>query len=541
MNVPKRIELTQKEVDALLKRVKEGCLVEGDYDIIKAMAETLQFLSQAVEEKTHSIGRLLRQIFGATTEKLKNILPPDQDANTGPDSDRDDPSDEEQKKTRKVKGHGRNGASAYTPAETIDVPHGTLKPGDRCPECKRGRVYASMPPEVLIRIVGNAPLEARCYRLERLRCNLCGQVFTADTPEGVGQRKYDERAATIITMLKYGFGVPFYRMKVFHENLGIPLPPSTQWKIVEEMGETLRPVYEELIRLAARGKVIQNDDTGMKILAFMLPEQPADPNEQKTQRRAVYTSALLSHVDGKIVALFFTGRSHAGEAMNELLKQRPEHLPPPIQMCDAASRNIPKEFKTILGNCLVHARRQFVDVVTSFPHECRYVIEILAEVYRNDEETKTQNMSPSRRLSYHKQYSKPLMQKLHTWLNEQLNERYVEPNSGLGKAIRYMLRHWKPLTLFLRKPMAPLDNNIVERAIKFTILNRKNSLFYKTQHGADVGDCIMSVLHTCRLAGINIFEYLTQLQKHSDEVKCCPAKWLPWNYIATLTSISDGN
>jgi hypothetical protein len=126
------------------------------------------------------------------------------------------------------------------------------------------------------------------------------------------------------------------------------------------------------------------------------------------------------------------------------------------------------------------------------------------------------------------------MDKLHAWLEAQLAERKTEPNSGLGEAIGYLLRHWQPLTLFLRKAAAPLDNNIAERALKRAILHRKNALFYRTLNGAQVGDLFMSLIHTCQLCGANSFDYLVELQRHAQELAVCPAEWMPWNYRETL-------
>jgi len=126
------------------------------------------------------------------------------------------------------------------------------------------------------------------------------------------------------------------------------------------------------------------------------------------------------------------------------------------------------------------------------------------------------------------------MDELHGWLAAQLKEKKVEPNSGLGKAIGYMLRHWQALTLFLREPGAPLDNNLVERALKKAILHRKNSLFYKTLNGAEVGDLYMSLIHPCERNAANPFDYLTELLRHTEELAAEPADWLPWNYCATL-------
>jgi len=374
-----------------------------------------------------------------------------------------------------------------------------------------------------------APLAAKIYELEKLRCNLCGEVFTAQPPDNVGSDKYDETAGAMIAMLKYGSGVPFYRIEKLQESLGIPLPASTQWDIVENAANGgPHPAYRELIRQAAQGNVIHNDDTPMKILELV-----KEVNE-KSSRTGMFTTGMMSIVEDRKIALFFTGQKHAGENMTDLLKQRQAELEPPIQMCDALSRNTSKEFETILANCLVHGRRNFVDVAANFPEETAHVIDQIALVYRNDETAKQQNLSPQERLLFHQRESEPVMKNLKQWLSGQLQQKKTEPNSGLGKAIAYMLKHWDPLTLFLRVPGAPLDNNICEQTLKKAILHRKNSLFYKTEHGAFIGDMFMSLIHTCNLGDVNPFDYLVALQKHSSEVFKNPGAWMPWNYQANL-------
>jgi transposase len=197
-------------------------------------------------------------------------------------------------------------------------------------------------------------------------------------------------------------------------------------------------------------------------------------------------------------------------------------------------RNAPAEFKTILSNCLAHGRRQFVDVAASFPEPCLYVLEILAQVYKNDAIAKKRSLSPEERLRFHQAQSGPLMDDLKTWLTQQLEDRLVEPNSPLGEAMAYLLKHWEKLTLFLHRPGAPLDNNIVERALKRAILHRKNALFYKTQKGAHVGDLFMGLIHTCQLNGADPFDYLTELQRHTEALRSNPQAWMPWNYREAL-------
>jgi hypothetical protein len=206
-------------------------------------------------------------------------------------------------------------------------------------------------------------------------------------------------------------------------------------------------------------------------------------------------------------------------------------------MCDALSRNLPKlpeKLEILLGNCNAHARRRFVQVAPNFPQECQFVLESLRDVYRYDAEAEERGLTPEERLRFHQEHSQPVMDALQAWFLVQFAEKKVEPNSGLGEAIRYCLKRWDRLTLFLREPGAPLDSNLVERALKKCILHRKNSLFYKTENGAEVGDLFMSLIHTCELNDANPFDYLTELQKHAEELAKNPTVWMPWNYRATL-------
>jgi len=271
-----------------------------------------------------------------------------------------------------------------------------------------------------------------------------------------------------------------------------------------------------------------------------LAQDAADPAarsaraaKNEPQRTGMFTSGIVStHATsgGHKIALFLSGRRHAGENLKDVLARRAAELAAPIQMCDALSRNAPAELKTILANCLAHGRRQFVEVAERFPQECRHVLEALAAVYRNDAIAKERDLSPGERLIFHQKQSGPIMEELHAWLARHFDERRAEPNSALGGAISYLRKHWEKLTVFLRVAGAPLDNNVCERALKKAILHRKNALFYKTCHGAHVGDVFMSLIYTCQLCGANAFDYLSELDRHAEELAANPRDWMPWNY-----------
>jgi transposase len=520
---PPVVTLSAEQLKALLDRTR-ATVSEADFKLISGGLETLAFLTEELHAQGASLKRLRRFLFGSTSETSDKILGKDQD---------DSPTDTDSGKADRPKapGHGKNGAAAYTGAARVAVPHPTMHAGDGCPGCEKGKVYPLPEPGPLVRIIGVAPLSATVYECDRLRCNLCGEVFAAPPPPGVGDEKYDESAVAMVGLLKYGAGQPFNRIEKLQQNMGIPLPASTQWELVEEGADKMAPAQEELIRQAAQGDVVHNDDTAMKILEVTAEERAEILGE--TDRTGTFTSGIVSVGQGRSIALFFTGVEHAGENLEDVLARRAKGLPKPIQMCDALAANSDGDFETILAACLTHARRHFVDEVEDFPNECRVVLEALKAVYRTDAKAKVEKLSSADRLRFHQKESGPVMGKLKKWAKDQLREKKVEPNSGLGQALTYLLKHWRKLTQFLKVPGAPLDNNICERILKKAILHRKNALFYKTLNGARVGDTFMSLIHTAELNGAEPFDYLASLLRHEKAVSQNPGAWMPWNYRAT--------
>ena len=502
----RRLDVDVEELDRVIDAAENGPLSKADRQKLKT---TLHALVERLAQKRN-------------TEKTNSVLEPKNSSSATTESP----------EPTAPAGHGRNAASAFTGAEKVSVQHAQLKPGDPCPECREGRVYRQKEPKTLIRLVGQAPLKATVFEMERLRCNACCQMFTAAEPAGVGAGKYDMTAVAMIALLKYGTGMPFNRMERLEEQLGIPLPAATQWELMEPAAKPIEPVLEEFIRQAAQGGVMHNDDTSMRVLKLVRSTDDG--------RTGVFTSGIVSILGGRKIALYFTGWKHAGENLADVLRRRAAELDAPIQMCDALSRNTPKlaGVQVLLSNCLAHGRRQVVDVAANFPDECRYVLESLGAVYSFDAEAKERGLTPEERLTFHQLNSAPVMDNLHQWLKNQFAEHKTEPNSGLGKAISYLLRHWQELTLFLRQAGAPLDNNIAERMLKKAILHRKNALFYKTMNGARVGDLFMSLIHTCELNKVNPFDYLTTLLRHPAELSVCPAEWMPWNYRRDATAVA---
>jgi transposase len=259
----RRVDVNLDELDRVLDGARQAPLSEADCDKLK--------------DALHALAAML--VRWRNTEKTSAVLEEPESSEAGDGAQPDINASPQP-------GHGRNGAEAFGGARTVDIAHQKLTHGDRCPECGKGNVYGQKEPKVLVRIVGQAPLAATVYSLERLRCGACGQVFTAQEPEGVGPEKYDATASAMIAQLKYGSGTPFYRLEQLERHMGIPLPVATQWEIVEEAAEVIKPARDELLRQAAQGEVLHNDDTGMRVQR--LAREPSDAVGRNGNRAKIW-------------------------------------------------------------------------------------------------------------------------------------------------------------------------------------------------------------------------------------------------------------
>ena len=506
-------KLPAQDCATLIAKLQKQELGPDDTNQVIQWLELAQELVLKLQEKDVTIRRLRQWITGERSEKRK------------PSST----SKGESPCRAKRKGHGRLGVMDYSVAPTVLVDCAQHKPGDRCcAECD-GTLKEVTTPSVRIQVTGNPPLQAKKLAYQRLRCNKCLRSVTAK-PETF--EKYDAKAKATLALLKYESALPFYRLEQLQSKLGIPLPNSTQWTLMETLADDVYPIYQTLIKQAASAELFHVDDTGVRILS-LIKENKSLP---KQARSGQHTTGLIAQVHDQLIYLYFHGQKHAGENMAEILEQRPAHLKAPIQMSDALAANTSHDFATIVARCLTHARRYFVEIEDLFPYECKHVIQAIGKIYKHDRKAK--EMTPEERLAYHQEWSKPIMSDLKTWLKTQFDERLVEPNSVLGKAFRYMLKHWEGLTEFLRRPGIPLDNNIVERALKTSVLQRKNALFFRTEFGALVGSILTSLIKTCTEAGENPLDYLVALQEHKKNVRQHPDQWLPWNFRKTCSHVT---
>jgi hypothetical protein len=539
-------DLEVGKLEALLRKI-QPLLEAEDFQLLDRVVSTLVLILEWLQTK-RPFRSLFRMIFGPKTESTRNLLPKDKNKDTDKEKEKDpaaaakapssssEGSDSPPGKPKR-KGHGRHGAEDYTGAERVAVPHQSLQAGDSCPLCPEGGLYDTREPALVVRVIAQPMFRATIYELMRLRCSGCGTVFTAQAPAEAGTTKYSEEVPAMVGILFYGCGMPMSQIQSLQRSFGVPFAAGTQWDLLWEAAQLLMPVFNGLKELAAQAWLFYHDDTHIKVLT-LLKENQAIKAEGSDQRTGMFTTGIRAEVDGHSIALFFTGRKHAGENLDAILEQRQEGLPTPIRMCDGLASNNLKTAQTREANCCSHSRRKYVAVLESFPEQCRFVLETLKVVYCNDAKTKELMLSPGERLKYHQLHSQQPMEALEKWAREQIEQKKVEPNSELGQAVAYMLKRWDKLTLFLREPGAPLDNNLCEQILKRAVRHRRNSLFYKTERGALVGDLFMSLIETCRFYDLNPLDYLTALLRHARLVSEHPEQWLPWNYQEALAALA---
>lgn len=501
------------EVAAILAQLEDGDIKQESHPALREILESYYDLLKEAEERQISIERLKRLLFGRRTEKSRaRGRKPDRSPQPGPKSGQSKENISERK------GHGRMPADIYQEAEVCTCEHSEVEVGQICPKCGRGRLRKQKP-SIEMRISGQPPLGATRYELERLRCDTCGIVLTAPLPPEAPLAKYSPSAVSMIGLLKYGTGIPFYRLARLQQRLGVPLPVSTQYELLRDASQAVRPVFEHLWQRAADAELVFVDDSPMRILH--------SDGSELAERKATQTSVIVARCGEHWIYLYQTSRRHAGDNLERLFASRSSNLPPPIQMSDAAAWNASHPIQTLVTYCLVHARRYFFEIQDYFPEVCGRVLETLGEIFHVEKQAKDRD--PLDRLQLHRRHSLPRLEELRDWLAERLEARHIEPNSSLGQAASYFLKHFEPLTGFCRIAGAPLENSVSERALKLSILNRKNAYFFRTDRGARVGDTWMSLIQTAASAAVNPFEYLTLLQQNASALQRFPENFLPWN------------
>jgi hypothetical protein len=518
-------ELTAKELDALITRLEEAiefdlALSNDDIRLLLSALLTLATMQESLSNKKITLHKL-RKLVGMvqSSEKLSDLV-------------NEKPSVNKHKVPRKKKPKKKNSVSPVKIHHKLK----TLNKGDTCPECERGSVYRYEPAQ-LLRVAGHSPFTPELHLSERLRCNTCGQFFTAPLPDDVladgdSDQKYGYSARSLMAINKYFAGTPFYRQESLQSLLGFSVSASTIFDQCEYVANHLQPIFKVMKAQAANAVHFYLDDTTHRILE-QAPIEKKKRNSQVMQKRTgIYASGIIASTKDQDIVLFQTNIGHAGEFIDELLKLRPPDRPRPILMSDALASNNPTVTPVFQGACNSHARRNFVDVISQFPQEVEWVLKRYKLIWVHDDYSSKQPLNDTQRLAYHKQHSLPVMQEIHAWGIKHFKDMTLEENSSLGKAIAYFNNHFERLTLFCRMEGAKIDNNYMEAMLKLIVRNRKNAYFYKTLAGASISDVITSFIATSMQADVNVFDYFNAVQRNHQAVKESPADWMPWNYLS---------
>lgn len=522
--MPKVTKLSQEQMDNFLAAIMNSNIGAENAEFARMLIHGNAWMARQLELGQLSIAKLRKLFQIQGSEKAPNRKPrndPASSDNKGSDSSKED-----------RKGHGRNSADAYQGAAIVEVEHPELNPGDTCPsEACDGRLYEMSEPGTFVQVTGAPLANATRYNMQKLRCAICEIIYTAPLPQGVGDKKYDANFIAMLMINKYFMSVPLYRQDRLQNHLGIPLPASTQWDLMVAQEPMLKALYKAFSQDAANGVALCYDDTSVKIMSEIKAAKTAKKGE-KSQHTCFTTGIVSLHEDHRTY-LYITDNRTAGKCIAEIMALRDANLEPPIMMCDALVANIPQgisEDLYILCFCLVHARRQFYELPNGYDDLADKVIGLIGTIY--DHEAHTKGFSPEKRLAYHQEKSTPVMEELQVYLEEQ--KLAFEPNSVPGKAIDYILSRWTHLSQFLHHANAPLDTNIVERALKLVIQVRKSSMFYKSLSSAAFASYVQSALYSAAQNELNPCDYMRALIEHEQAVIQNPNAWLPWRYEDTL-------
>ena len=521
--MPKVTKLSQEQMDNFLAEIMASNISAESAEFAKMLIHGNAWMAQQLELGQLSIAKLRKLFQIQGSEKVLSRKPKNDPSSLGNSSNT--PEDDK-------KGHGRNSAEAYQGAVIVEVLHPELTPGDTCPaEVCDGRLYEMSEPGTLVRVRGTPLASATRYNLQKLRCAICEIIYTAPLPAGVSDKKYDANFIAMLMINQYFMSVPLYRQDRLQNHLGVPLPASTQWDVMVAFEPMLKALYQALSQDAANGVALCYDDTSVKIMSEIKAAKTAKKGEKS--QHTCFTTGIVSLHEEHRTYLYITDNRTAGKCIAEIMAMRDADLDPPIMMCDALSANIPQGIADdlyILCFCLVYARRQFYELPKGYDDVADKVIGLIGTIY--DHEAHTKGFSAEKRLAYHQEKSTPIMAELKLYLEEQKLE--FEPNSVAGNAIDYILSRWTELSQFLRHPHAPLDTNIVERALKLVIQVRKSCMFYKSLSSAAFASYVQSALYSAAQNEINPCEYLCALIDNEQAVIQNPTEWLPWRYKKML-------
>lgn len=415
---------------------------------------------------------------------------------------------------------GKYGFDDYSGAVTHTHEVEGCTAGSLCQACGRGKYYPGEDRKKLT-FKGSPVIQVEKHIQKTLRCNQCGH----ETMTPLQHRKWTPEARSSLIIQKL-YGSPWNRMSRIQKLYGVPVAASTCWEQSKMVWvDSAQFIAARLQEYVANSPSWMSDDTGNKILSVLADNKGLDAKET----RACHTTAVCASYGDFKIHWYVTTNQYCAENLNDLFSKRtdPQKI---LLTTDASNQSIPKgELLKQVDSTLClggHGRKKFKDLESNYPEICHYFLILIGFLYKHDRSCK--DKSPGERLAYHQEHSTGIIEAIYAKIAELFDQRRVEPNSDLGKAMRYWLKHRGGLTAFLRIKGVTLDTNWVERTLRVIALYRKNSLFFKTKHSALIINELFSLVSTCEANGINAFAYLNWIQVHWKDVQENPDLYLPW-------------
>lgn len=443
---------------------------------------------------------------------------------------------------KKRKGHGRNGASAYRAAEHFHYRLPASVIGSLCDACKRGNM-THYREKIIVRIKGQPLFGAEKHHYEQGRCRSCGRVVRAEGPayvhEGFGTDyiRYDWSACAFLLVMHYSSSSPFKRLDSLHEGWGVPMSDANQWELADQGDDALLPLYRAIENHAIQTSTnFRIDDTQSvvislrKQIAAEIAALRALGESTKNVRTGINATGSYWETPEGTVVLYCTGRHHAGEIVDQVMRRRLASSPKLVKCTDGASKNFDHEHadKLVESTCNAHAFLKFRDIKDKYPTEYAEAGRVYNAVFDNDDKAKALGLNCVERMLYHRQHSKPLMLDLKATCGERLKSKLVEPNSPLWEPVTFVINQWERLVRFCEVPGVPLDTNLVEQALIMPVRYLAGSFNFKTENGAVVGDHSMSIIATARANEVEPVAYITDCLRNHEHLAKRPEYYLPW-------------
>ena len=554
---------TLDELRALSRRIAQKQLEPDDWAVISGL------VSKQIARTEAQLDRVLAKMAAkATADTLTSPAAAEATGAESPTSEPPEPTaaDNAERagppseaegtagRKRPKRGHGRNGARAYrsAPHHRHALAAGVLR--GLCSACRRCKLSPYRDKRV-VRLFGQPLFGAEVHQYEQARCRGCRKLVSASGPPdvdqgmGSGYIRYDHSAAAMLMVMHYFAGAPFKRLESLHAGWGIPFSDANQWQLVNEADDRLLPLYKALEKHAIqKATSFRIDDTGSKVITLQkqiaaeISALAALGESVRDVRTGINATGSYWETPSGPVILFYTGRHHAGEIVDQLLRTRPRADVKLVKCTDGASKNFDHGCGDMLteATCNAHALLKFRAIKDQHPAEYAAAGSVYKRVFDNDDEAERLGLSPEGRRLHHQQHSWPLMLELKALCEAKLQSRTVEPNSPLWEPLNFVLNQWDRLTRFCHVENVPLDTNRVEQALIMPVRYLAGSFNYHTQDGAMVGDHAMSLIATARANHIEPVAYLTEcLRCHADLAKR-PEYYLPWSYRQRLQAHTPG-